>query len=162
MVVAAPPAANGYAGPSSAWHDPSYLPGILEPCCKLQPASSWAGPRESRRLTRVRAQAVAEEPLVALVSGDAGVGRPRLGAELARVAAARGFMVLSGRCAELGDSVPYLPLADALHSAAHTSPALADAIAARPVLGMLLPDRDNAELAGGEGTAMAPHARCRP
>src|SRR5262249_33214565 len=110
---------------------------------------------EFRRLTRVLDQAVAEEPMVALVSGDAGMGKTRLVAELATVAAARGFMVLSGRCAELGDSVPYLPLADALHSAAHTSPALADAIAARPVLGMLLPDRDNAELAGGEVAGMA-------
>src|SRR5215468_6901547 len=120
------------------------------------PASKLVGRAiEFRRLTRVLDQAVAEEPMVALVSGDAGMGKTRLVAELATVAAARGFMVLSGRCAELGDSVPYLPLADALHSAAHTSPALADAIAARPVLGMLLPDRDNAELAGGEVTGMA-------
>src|SRR5262249_3589782 len=102
-------------------------------------------------LTRVLDLAVAEEPMVALVSGDAGMGKTRLVAELATVAAARGFMVLSGRCAELGDSVPYLPLADALRSAAHTSPA----IAARPVLGMLLPDRDNAELAGGDIASMA-------
>ena len=93
--------------------------------------------------------------MVALVSGDAGMGKTRLVAELATVAAARGFMVLSGRCAELGDSVPYLPLADALRSAAHTSPALADAIAARPVLGLLLPDRDNAEMAGGDVPGMA-------
>src|SRR5499425_2939509 len=120
------------------------------------PASKLVGRAiEFRRLTRVLDQAVAEEPMVALVSGDAGMGKTRLVAELATVAAARGFMVLSGRCAELGDSVPYLPLADAQHSAAHTSPALADAIAARPVLGMLLPDRDNAELAGGEVTGMA-------
>src|SRR5262249_28565304 len=110
---------------------------------------------EFRRLTRVLDQAVAEEPMVALVSGDAGMGKTRLVAELATVAAARGFMVLSGRCAELGDSVPYLPLADALHSAAPPSPALADAIAARPVLGLLLPDRDSSELAGGEVTGMA-------
>src|SRR5215470_14557506 len=120
------------------------------------PASKLVGRAiEFRRLTRVLDQAVAEEPMVALVSGDAGMGKTRLVAELATVAAARGFMVLSGRCAELGDSVPYLPLADALRSAAHTSPALADAIAARPVLGMLLPDRDNAELAGGDVASMA-------
>src|SRR5262249_17758780 len=120
------------------------------------PASKLVGRAiEFRRLTRVLDQAVAEEPMVALVSGDAGMGKTRLVAELATVAAARGFMVLSGRCAELGDSVPYLPLADALHSAAHTSPALADAIAARPVLGLLLPDRDSSELAGGEVTGMA-------
>ncbi len=53
-------------------------------------------------------------PSHALISGDAGVGKTRLVAELAARAADRGFLVLSGRCAELGDSIPYLPLADAL------------------------------------------------
>src|SRR5256885_4692009 len=113
------------------------------------PASKLVGrAAEFGRLTRVLDLAAAEEPMVALVSGDAGMGKTRLVAELATVAAARGFMVLSGRCAELGDSVPYLPLADALRSAAHAAPALADALAARPVLGLLLPDGNNAELAG--------------
>ena len=83
-------------------------------------------------------------PTHALISGDAGVGKTRLVAELASRAAGRGFTVLSGRCAELGDSIPYLPLADALR-AATTGPspdqAVLDAIAARPVLGRLLPDR---------------------
>jgi len=83
-------------------------------------------------------------PTHALISGDAGVGKTRLVAELAGRAAGRGFTVLSGRCAELGDSIPYLPLADALR-AATTGPSpdqtLLDAIAARPVLGRLLPDR---------------------
>ena len=51
-------------------------------------------------LTRVLDLAVTEEPTVALVSGDAGMGKTRLVAELATVAAARGFMVLSGRCAD--------------------------------------------------------------
>src|SRR6266852_4622865 len=120
------------------------------------PASKLVGrATEFGRLTRVLDQAAAEEPVVALVSGDAGMGKTRLVAELATVAAARGFMVLYGRCAELGDSVPYLPLADALRGAAHSAPALADAIAARPVLGLLLPDRDTAELAGGEVPGMA-------
>src|SRR6266571_5565641 len=120
------------------------------------PASKLVGrAAEFGRLTRVLDLAAAEEPMVALVSGDAGMGKTRLVAELAAVAAARGFMVLSGRCAELGDSVPYLPLADALRSADHTAPALADAIAARPVLGLLLPDRDTAELARGEVPGLA-------
>src|SRR6516164_1166564 len=110
---------------------------------------------EFGRLTRVLDQAAAEEPTVALVSGDAGMGKTRLVAELATVAAARGFMVLSGRCAELGDSVPYLPLADALHSASATAPALADAIATRPVLGLLLPDRGATQMSGGEAPGMA-------
>ncbi|MGD0558458.1 MAG: LuxR C-terminal-related transcriptional regulator [Streptosporangiaceae bacterium] len=58
--------------------------------------------------------------------------------------------MLTGQCAQIGDSVPYLPLADALRS-----PAVRDAVGARPMLGRLLPDvgarqpqeRDSAGLA---------------
>jgi DNA-binding NarL/FixJ family response regulator len=99
---------------------------------------------ELRRLLALLDAAAAAAPAQALVSGDAGVGKTRLVAELAAAAAERGFTVLSGRCAELGDSIPYLPLADALRDAT-TGPGadqvLRDAIEARPVLGRLLPDR---------------------
>ena len=99
---------------------------------------------ELRRLLDLLDDAAEGRPRHALISGDAGVGKTRLVAELAGRAAGRGFTVLSGRCAELGDSIPYLPLADALR-AATTGPGpdqtLLDAIAARPVLGRLLPDR---------------------
>ena len=70
-----------------------------------------------------------------LVGGDAGIGKTRLVAELGERARALGCTVLVGQCAELGDSLPYLPLADALRD-----PAVADALRARPVLGRLLPD----------------------
>jgi len=89
---------------------------------------------------RLLGDAEAGQPVVLLVSGDAGVGKTRLLEELARRAAGRGFTVLSGRCAELADTVPYLPLADALRAASRGP--LADALAARPVLTRLLPDRD--------------------
>jgi predicted ATPase/DNA-binding NarL/FixJ family response regulator len=97
--------------------------------------------------------AAAGQPVVTLVSGDAGVGKTRLVTELAARARDRGFTVLSGRCAELGDAVPYLPLADALRDATNRpSPggALLDALAARPVLSRLLPDRDDSQPAGGD------------
>jgi DNA-binding CsgD family transcriptional regulator/tetratricopeptide (TPR) repeat protein len=98
-------------------------------------------------------------PSHALISGDAGVGKTRLVAELATRAADRGFLVLSGRCAELGDSIPYLPLADALREGTTTPGAatepLAAALAARPVLGRLLPDRDVVAQPGGEVSGMA-------
>lgn len=97
--------------------------------------------------------AAAGRPVVTLISGDAGVGKTRLVTELAARARERGFTVLSGRCAELGDAVPYLPLADALRDAT-TGPAprglLLDALAARPVLSRLLPDRDAGQPAGGD------------
>src|SRR4029079_4611329 len=98
-------------------------------------------------------------PVVALISGDAGMGKTRLTAELAARAAPRGFTVLSGRCAELGDAVPYLPLADALRNAT-TGPSasrpLHDALAARPVLSRLLPDL------GTGGSARRPHQGREP
>lgn len=97
--------------------------------------------------------AVAGRPVVTLVSGDAGVGKTRLVTELAARARERGFTVLSGRCAELGDAIPYLPLADALRDAT-TGPSpggvLLDALAARPVLSRLLPDRAADQPAGGD------------
>ena len=71
----------------------------------------------------------------------------------------RGFLVLSGRCAELGDSIPYLPLADALREGTTTPGAatepLVAALAARPVLGRLLPDRDAVAQPGGEVSGLA-------
>ncbi|HUC25440.1 MAG TPA: AAA family ATPase [Streptosporangiaceae bacterium] len=95
---------------------------------------------ELEQMEKLLGDAEAGQPVVLLVSGDAGVGKTRLLTELAARARARGFTVLSGRCAELADSVPYLPLADALRSA--TSGPLAEALATRPVLARLLPDQE--------------------
>jgi DNA-binding CsgD family transcriptional regulator len=94
-------------------------------------------------LTGLLAAAAAGQSVVALVSGDAGIGKTRLAAELAVTARGRGFTVLPGRCAELAGAIPYLPLADALRNAVAGPSAgeLARAVAARPVLTQLLPDR---------------------
>jgi DNA-binding CsgD family transcriptional regulator/tetratricopeptide (TPR) repeat protein len=91
-------------------------------------------------MRQLLSDAEAGQPVVLLVSGDAGVGKTRLIVELAAEAAARGFTTLSGRCAELAETIPYLPLADALRGAG--TGRLADAVAARPVLASLLPDRE--------------------
>ncbi len=114
---------------------------------------------ELTRLLGLLDDASAGRPSHALISGDAGVGKTRLVAELAARAADRGFLVLSGRCAELGDSIPYLPLADALREGTTTPGAatepLAAALAARPVLGRLLPDRDAVAPPGVEVSGLA-------
>ncbi len=102
---------------------------------------------ELGRLLALLAEAEDGRAVVALVSGDAGVGKSRLTGEISSLAAARGFTVLSGQCAELGDSVPYLPLADALRGAAQVpATGVKDALASRPALSRLLPD-------GGDGRA---------
>ena len=98
---------------------------------------------ELGRLLTLLDDAQAGRSVVALVSGDAGVGKSRLVSEVTRLAEGRGFTVLSGQCAELGDSVPYLPLADALRGAAQSA-GVRDALSSRPALGRLLPE-------GGDG-----------
>ncbi|GAA2866478.1 helix-turn-helix transcriptional regulator [Streptosporangium fragile] len=91
---------------------------------------------ELDRLTAVLDSAADGLPGVVLVGGDAGIGKTRLVTELAERARGRGFDVLVGQCAELGDALPYLPLADALRGARGRLRAELDA---RPVLGRLLP-----------------------
>jgi DNA-binding NarL/FixJ family response regulator len=99
---------------------------------------------ELARMRELLAEAASGQSAVLLMSGDAGVGKTRLVTELSRLAAARGFTVLWGRCAELTDTVPYLPLADALRGAsgAGADCSLQDAVATRPALARLLPDRE--------------------
>lgn len=96
---------------------------------------------EFARLRGLLDEAASGRAVAALVCGDAGVGKSRLVTEVATLAAGANFTVLIGQCAEIGDSVPYLPFADALRTA---SPELEAAVKARPVLARLLPD-------GGDG-----------
>src|ERR1019366_8603490 len=113
---------------------------------------------ELGRLNGMLNAAAVGQPVVVLVSGDAGVGKTRLVAELAAGARDRGFTVLVGRCAELADTVPYLALADALRDAASAPCAAASllgALAARPVLSRLLPDGGSAQPVGGDLPGLA-------
>ena len=92
--------------------------------------------------------------VAALVSGDAGVGKSRLVGEVARLAMGRGFTVLSGHCAELGDSIPYLPLADALRSAGQST-GVRDALTSRPALSRLLPEGGDGQVADEDRSGLA-------
>jgi DNA-binding CsgD family transcriptional regulator len=94
---------------------------------------------ELARLRALLQDAAAGRAVTGLVSGDAGIGKSRLVAEAMQIAERDGFIVLCGQCAEIGDSVPYLPFADAFRAA---PPHIEKAIKARPVLSRLLPDGD--------------------
>jgi DNA-binding CsgD family transcriptional regulator len=109
---------------------------------------------ELRRLLSLLEDAEAGRSVVALVSGDAGVGKTRLIGEVTRLAAGRGFTVLSGQCAELGDSVPYLPLADALRGAAQST-GVRDALSSRPALSRLLPEGGEGPIADSDRSGLA-------
>ena len=109
---------------------------------------------ELGRLLTLLDDAEAGRPVAALVSGDAGVGKTRLVNEVTRLAAGRGFTVLSGQCAELGDSVPYLPLAGALRGAGEST-GVRDALRSRPALGRLLPDGGEGPIADSDRSGLA-------
>jgi DNA-binding CsgD family transcriptional regulator/tetratricopeptide (TPR) repeat protein len=83
-------------------------------------------------------------PAVALIGGEAGVGKTRLTRELAELAADQGCCVLTGQCVELGgEGLPLAPLVDALRTLARTIPpdVLAGVLGpAAPALSRLLPE----------------------
>src|SRR5499425_2277695 len=108
--------------------------------------------QELARLRHLLARAAAGEPLVALVGGEAGVGKTRLVEQLA--AGGQGVRVLRGGCVPLGEEgVPFAPVIEALRGlAGDLDRAELEAVAgpARADLGRLLPDLGG----GGEAAAL--------
>src|ERR1700731_1280092 len=109
---------------------------------------------ELGRLLTLLDDAEAGRCVAALVSGDAGGGKSRLDREVTRLAEGRGFTVLSGQCAELGDSVPYLPLADALRGAPQST-GVRDALSSRPALGRRRPEGGEGPIADSDRSGLA-------
>ncbi|HEX6921501.1 MAG TPA: AAA family ATPase, partial [Actinomycetes bacterium] len=91
-----------------------------------------------------------------LLSGDAGVGKTRLLAELRDHAQLAGWRVIVGHCLDFGDSaLPYLPFSEAFGRLALESPALAESlVAASPAVARLMPRRRL--LAGADATDLRP------
>ncbi len=56
-----------------------------------------------------------------LLSGEAGIGKSRLAAEIKTQAQAHGFLVLQGNCFPTDRSAPYAPLLDMLGSSSTVS-----------------------------------------
>jgi DNA-binding CsgD family transcriptional regulator len=97
---------------------------------------------ELARLTAAVERARTGSPAAVLLSGDAGVGKTRLLAELARRARDSGATVLVGHCVDLGAvGLPYLPFAEALRQLAELAKddgPLAEALRDRPALDRLI------------------------
>lgn len=85
--------------------------------------------------------AVVEPCRVAVVSGDAGIGKSRLVAELAGQARDAGWSVVAGHCVgQAGSAIAYLPFTELLGALAEARPEVVAAVlAAHPDLGLLLP-----------------------
>ncbi|HEX4725179.1 MAG TPA: AAA family ATPase [Pseudonocardiaceae bacterium] len=93
---------------------------------------------EMARLRASLARAEAGAAGAVLVSGDAGVGKSRLLAELGQYAEARDVLVLSGRCLDVGETgLPYLPFVEVLVQLNRQDPA---AVRHWPALARLLPE----------------------
>jgi DNA-binding CsgD family transcriptional regulator/tetratricopeptide (TPR) repeat protein len=72
---------------------------------------------ELAQLDAARAEAADGSAVVALVGGEAGVGKSRLVAELVDRAEADGFLVLQGSCLDLGEGdLPLAPIVEVLRS----------------------------------------------
>ncbi|MEZ4707820.1 MAG: DUF2791 family P-loop domain-containing protein [Caldilineaceae bacterium] len=67
-------------------------------------------------LTRLLEQASAGHGQIALISGEAGIGKSRLVAEIGDQAAQQGFLRLTGRAFETDRAFPYAPLIDLLRT----------------------------------------------
>ncbi|GEL16313.1 helix-turn-helix transcriptional regulator [Pseudonocardia asaccharolytica] len=104
---------------------------------------------EVRVLSAALDRAAAGSACAVLLSGEAGVGKTRLITEAAERAGAAGFVVLTGRCLDTGESaLPYLPFTEALGRLAADRP---EVVAAHPELRRLLPGgRPRAELSADD------------
>src|SRR4051812_21363967 len=90
-------------------------------------------------LNAVLAQAHAGQGRVVLLSGEAGIGKSRLAAEVKAQALAGGFDLLEGRCFESDRAIPYAPLRDLLRTFLATRSSALVAAALGPLASNLLP-----------------------
>src|SRR5713226_2588817 len=77
---------------------------------------------------------------VALVCGEAGIGKSRLVAEAKAYAAAQDFLLLQGNCFQVDCSYPYAPLIDLLRVYTTRTTLAADLGSFAPELARLLPE----------------------
>ena len=86
---------------------------------------------ELATLQRTLDAAALSDARAVVLSGDAGVGKTRILAELARRADAGGMITLIGHCVDFGDAgLPYVPFSEALGRLAAERPELAEPLLA--------------------------------
>lgn len=94
---------------------------------------------ETARLAGAWREAVAGRPALVLISGEAGIGKTRLAAEIVELAGRTGGAVLSVRCYAAESSLFLQPFVDALGGHAARSPAALVRALASPALAELVP-----------------------
>lgn len=134
----APFAAGAEAGQAAAWINIAGMGPII------------GREAERERLRRALESAIVERGCVVVVTGEAGMGKSRLAADLASEATRRGARVLLGQCHETDRILAFGPWVQALRQGVTRSMELVDELgpARRGELARLLP-----ELAGGAAPA---------
>ncbi len=109
-----------------------------------RPATPLVGrTNELAGLMRVLDDAARADATGMVLSGDAGVGKTRLLAEVTAAADERGFLTLIGHCIDFGDAgLPYLPFSEAFGRLAAEHPEVAEKLQAGcPPIARLLPNQ---------------------
>jgi len=141
-------AAAASQGPAPAKQRMTAMPSVAVSPGVVPPLSSEEAPligrqRELSELTALLSDAWAGGRRLAVIVGEAGVGKSRLAASVGTLAIQRGGQILLGRCYESEQSLPFAPWIDALRGARLT--ANSDAVAGlspvwRSELARLLPE----------------------
>lgn len=97
---------------------------------------------EMRRALAAADAVVAGAGRLLVITGEPGVGKTRLAQEVMLTTRNRRFLVATGRCYQLHQSVPFYPFLDALTNAYRSAPSAIQTIAAErwPYLCRLLPE----------------------
>ncbi|HUD38356.1 MAG TPA: AAA family ATPase [Streptosporangiaceae bacterium] len=97
--------------------------------------------KELKQLISALDDAARREGSIAFLTGDPGVGKTRLAREVAEVAQARGFHVVTGRAVESAARLPYRPITEALMKIARSEgiPHAREITDYRPALATLVP-----------------------
>jgi predicted ATPase len=83
---------------------------------RAQNAAMVGRARELAELNVALTDAAAGHGSLLLISGEPGIGKTRLSAELASLAQAAGMAVRMGHCLDRAEAVPYLPFVEMLES----------------------------------------------